>query len=62
MVVYAEFLSRLEPNPERARKVITIHENLLKAIERKDQDQAIVFFEQHLTHVQERLKAILPAK
>ena len=62
MVVYAEFLSRLEPDPERARKVLTIHEDLLKAIERKEQDQAIAFFEQHLAHTQERLRAILPPK
>jgi GntR family transcriptional repressor for pyruvate dehydrogenase complex len=62
MAVYAEFLSRLEPDPERARKIITIHENLLKAIERKEENQAIVFFEQHLAHVQERLQSILPAK
>jgi GntR family transcriptional repressor for pyruvate dehydrogenase complex len=62
MVVYAEFLSRLETDPERARKVITIHENLLKAIAKKDENQVIVFFEQHLTHVQERLRTILPEK
>ena len=60
MVVYAEFLSRLETSPERAKKVIAIHENLLKAIERKEEDQAILFFEQHLAHVQERLRSIVP--
>lgn len=62
MVVYAEFLSRLETDPERARRIITIHENLLKAIEKKEADQVILFFEQHLTHVQERVRSILPAK
>jgi len=62
MVVYADFLSRLEPNPERAKKVLTIHENLLKAIEKKDENQAIAYFEEHLTHVKERLRSILPAK
>jgi DNA-binding FadR family transcriptional regulator len=62
MVVYAEFLSRLETDPERARRIITIHENLLKAIEKKEEGQVIFFFEQHLTHVQERVRSILPAK
>ena len=62
MVVYAEFLSRLEPNPEGAKKIITIHENLLKAIEKKEEDQAISFFEEHQAHVKKRLRTILPAK
>jgi GntR family transcriptional regulator, transcriptional repressor for pyruvate dehydrogenase complex len=62
MAVYAEFLSRLEPDPKRAKKIITIHENLLKAIERKEENRVIFFFEEHLAHVQQRLRSILPAK
>lgn len=62
MVVYAEFLSRLEPNPQRAKKVINIHADLLKAIEKKNEDQALAYFEKHLKFVQERLRSIVPAK
>lgn len=62
MVVYAEFLSRLEPDPKRARKVLNNHKNLLKAIENKDEDKVISYFEAHLDHVNERLRLILPAK
>ena len=62
MAVYAEFLSRLEPDSKNASKIITIHEDLLKAIEKKKEKQVIFFFEKHLTHVQERLRHITPAK
>lgn len=62
MAVYAEFLSRLEPDPQRARKVITIHEHLLKALEKREEVQAIAFFEKHLQHVQERLRSLTPAE
>jgi len=62
MVVYAEFLSRLEPNPQRAKKVINIHKDLLRAIEKKNEDQALANFEKHLTFVQARLRSIVPAK
>jgi GntR family transcriptional repressor for pyruvate dehydrogenase complex len=62
MAVYAEFLSRLEPDPENASKIITIHENLLKAIERKKENRVIFFFEEHMTHVHERLRPMPPAK
>ena len=62
MVVYAEFLRRIEPNPEGAKKVIKIHEDLLKAIQEKTEDQVLAIFEIHLAHVQERLQSIPPAK
>ena len=62
MVVYADFLSRIEPNPEGAKKVIAIHENLLEAIERKEKNQALAHFEEHLNHSKKRLRSILPKK
>jgi DNA-binding FadR family transcriptional regulator len=62
MVVYAGFLSHLEPDPERAKKIITIHEHLLMALEKKEAEQAIADFEKHLSHVQERLRFFPPGK
>jgi GntR family transcriptional repressor for pyruvate dehydrogenase complex len=58
MAVYVDYLSRLDPDLRMAGKVITIHENLLKAIERKEENQAIVFFEEYLTHVKERFRSV----
>lgn len=61
LAVHADFLSRLEPDFRMAKKVIAIHEDLLKAIVRKDENQAVVCFETYLTHVKERFRSISSA-
>ncbi|MFH1490133.1 MAG: GntR family transcriptional regulator [Pseudomonadota bacterium] len=58
LAVHADFLSRLEPDLVMAKKVITMHENLLKALVKKEEKQAIAFFEKYLTHVKARFRSI----
>lgn len=58
MAVYADFLSRLEPELEAAKEVISVHENILRAIVEKKEQQAITFLEQHLEFLKKRFKSI----
>ncbi len=58
LALHADFLSRLDPDFRMAKKVITIHENLLKALFKKDEDQAIDFFEKYLNHVNARFRSM----
>jgi len=58
MAVYADLLSRLDPDFGMAKKVIVIHEGLLKAIHRKNERQAILCFEKYLTHVNKRFRSV----
>ncbi len=58
MAVYADFLSRLDPNFEMAKKVLAIHEGLLKAVDSKNERQAILYLEKYLTHVTKRFRSV----
>ena len=55
MAVYADFLSRLEPELEAAREVISVHERMLNAIVKKKEREALNFLEEHLSLCEERI-------
>ncbi len=56
MAVVADFLSRLEPNLEKSKRVVKAHEDILNAIISKRGDEAITLLEKHLLQVEVELQ------
>jgi GntR family transcriptional regulator, transcriptional repressor for pyruvate dehydrogenase complex len=55
MAVYADFLSRMEPEPAAARVVLANYEKMVAAISKGKKAQACACFENHVTHIKKRL-------
>lgn len=58
MAVYADFLSRLQPELKAAKQVMGHHEDMLKAIVEKNEKEAIACLERHMNFLKKRFEPI----
>jgi GntR family transcriptional regulator, transcriptional repressor for pyruvate dehydrogenase complex len=58
MAVYTDFLSRIDPDLEEAKKVILLHEGIYAAIVEKNETRAVGLFEKHLQFLKQRFQSI----
>jgi DNA-binding FadR family transcriptional regulator len=55
MAVYADFLSRLHPEPTPAKVVLSNYEKIVDAIAHRKKEEAFALFEKHVNHIKARL-------
>ena len=59
MAVHADLISRTGFDLEVSRSVVEAHERVVDAFERKDREETIRLFEQHLSGVSDQLQALV---
>jgi DNA-binding FadR family transcriptional regulator len=55
MAVYADFLSRLHPEPNPAKMVLSNYEKIVDAIAGRKTNEASALFEEYVHHIKARL-------
>ena len=58
MAVYADFLTRIDPDLEAAKDVIALHEGICAAVVEKNETQAVELLEKHLQFLKRRFQSI----
>ncbi|MFH1122082.1 MAG: FCD domain-containing protein [Pseudomonadota bacterium] len=58
MAVISDFFTRIPPDFEISKEVITVHEEILGAIKEKNLDKAIVLLEKHIPEIGHRFRGM----